>query len=404
MAEERKARRRTSVLPSDLPLGAISPYLFVNTIKNRICVYVPMNGFKNIVRMERGRVHCCSLTIDGKNTKFNFGSSLFSESFLRAMMNIITTTAHKSDTSPVRSNFLKFCDSLAITLFGKETTTTINEQRKYTPILDNNSFGKFSLFRSGLKGNLSTLSVGTLPITVVADCDTQYIPFEFLFRQCVVIRSNGFYTSYMKVRRANLPYSVTVQRWQDGYEASAIEKACASRSLENVMMMLFHSGSGPPPTVSVHERERIGTIPLTLFNHKKDTQYYSMKYKFANIIQVRPEMIPDVENYIDSIFLMSYIDLIEWPEALDSLVKEGARSSFLFVPSSHIHSAFQLLRNIFKRHKRRSAYFKDHPEDKDAEITQKLMDSPLQFVGTLQATLMQTLNVPVAMIVYSRDN
>ena len=207
----------------------------------------------------------------------------------------------------------------------------------------------------------------------------------------------------MKVSRVNLPYSVSVLRWQESSDARTLEKACESRSLEDVMMMLFHSGSGLPVRTHVYERERVATIPLTIFNHKKDNHYYTKKYKFANVIQVRSDMVPNVENYIDSIFLMSYTDLVEWPESLDALVKEGVRSSFLFVPSSHMQSAFGLLRNIFKRHKRRIEYFKVHPEDKDAELNAKLIDSPLQFVGTLQVTLMQTLNVPVGMIVYSRD-
>lgn len=68
-------------------------------------------------------------------------------------------------------------------------------------------------FGTGLKGGLATSSVGRTPLTIIANCESQYLPFECMFKRVVVVGSPGYCSSRMKLQRGDAQFSVALFRW-----------------------------------------------------------------------------------------------------------------------------------------------------------------------------------------------
>lgn len=79
----------------------------------------------------------------------------------------------------------------------------------------------------------------------------------------------------------------------------------------------------------VHQRERVGTIPLPILK-KWDDEHYCRKYAFVTVVRMRLSFASS--TCPEAIVLFSYADLVDWSETVCQLVRDGVRMSFLFVP------------------------------------------------------------------------
>jgi hypothetical protein len=100
----------------------------------------------------------------------------------------------------------------------------------------------------------------------------------------------------------------------------------------------------------------------------------------------------------NQIFVLTYADLVEWPPTLDELVQKVPYALLLFVPGGFVSSAFEEMKRIWKRHEERKMYYESRTDDPKAEMNLKVVNSAVEFVSTLQWTLMKKLKVPVAMM------
>ena len=86
------------------------------------------------------------------------------------------------------------------------------------------------------------------------------------------------------------------------------------------------------------------------------------------------------------------------PETLYQTFKQFPKASFLFIPANFMKDAFKIMDKIFERNEKRKRFFEANQSNPDYNVNMCIFKSPLQFIGTIQQTLMKELNIPIPII------
>ena len=88
-------------------------------------------------------------------------------------------------------------------------------------------------------------------------------------------------------------------------------------------------------------------------------------------------------------YIFTYTDLCELPMMIEQMFKHSPLAIFMFIPANSFKKAFELMKDIFERHRIRM-------KDNHLEIQQQtLLFSPETLACSVQLTLIRALNVPI---------
>jgi hypothetical protein len=375
---------RQSVIFSELPKSVSESVVFVCRVFGQILSYFPFLGRKNIANIE-----CCSrvpLTGSGRGFDFDSESSLFPLRFLGSLSNLLSADL-QGKRMGLSSAFADQCCEIGKTIFGGIEEVL---EKYRMPLIEDD-------FKDAAgNGKLVTLHVGTKTLTIVADNDLQCLPFEFMFPSCCVVRARGFFS--VKLARAstgtNRPMVLYSKLDHDNEH-----EICVTRSREVVLFSMNGLGVASSPPSYLSEIDRFMLLPFPLFEGGKSMAKYSREFQFCDFVKVRGREWNRGDDCRGHIFVLTYLDLVEWPPFVDELAK-GPLSCFLFVPGSHVGLAFAEMKAIYRRHKKRLLWLEQAVNVGDSQIKahKGVLRNPFQFVATMQTTLMKRLNVPVVLV------
>lgn len=392
LSEERKRTRRPNI-PAQPPTHHLNNFIYVFRVFDHLFTYIPSIGRHKWTQIKASKQH---INLNFQKLSFSFGSSLINNELMELITKLLfTPTRSENATDTDFSQLPSLCVSLSRVIFDEEMINYI-KAAKFQVINDDILFGRKKIFGNSMKGCLSTLSVGQQAVTVFADCEFQFIPFEMMFPDVCVIRSQGFYQTLSRSQAIDLPDKVIAFR---SASANAVKRS--EELIENVCT--YAGGYLKSKPNYVWGRMRVAPIALPLYNPKKDMTYYSKKYKFCEFIETQK----DVELELSALnciplFIFTYTDLCEWPPFIDNIVSNKKSACLFFVPSEFIKPAFKCMKNIFHRHMKRQKYFEENRNAPGKESNAIVFESPRQYVGTIRETLMKVLSVPISMIVMNK--
>ena len=389
-------RKQNQVLFNELPPHSLNTTLFVVNFPGIIVTYIPENGQKKVIRLSAGE----SVTFQCLSEVFQFESSVFKKSFIEALSNLIVSQPCLTPKFKFGSKFASECVKFAQFLFG-EIPFLKDLEDLSEPEKDDSSFGDRAPLSYSKRGELSIINIKKRPLIIVSSVKLNFFPYEFMFPNCTVIRSNGFFKAFNRENTNKLIQRCSIMKWRT--ERDKLCYISTIRSNELINAMLCSLGASDPRQVYVADFERSFPFPFALFDPMRDTEKYTQQFPFCDILPIKPGVIPDLFKSDSPMYVLSYADLAEWPTLIDKLVDELPTATFLFIPASHITQAFKELGFIFERHAKRQAYLQKNPSAPDFHQQEKLIKNSYQLLATIQKTLMKKLKVPIPIICPNKD-
>jgi len=377
--ELRKSRH--SLMLTELPVTSQTSVLYAFRLYVNIFTYIPASGNKRYIPLQKSNSGTINVKTSSLTVQLITGSNLFSQSFLTALAHLVYPNATPKKSVLFGDKFKDECTHIKNLLFGDIRFTKLEN----TLQPDDDMLNESRLFGKGLKGSLLTISVQPTPLMIISDPDLQIIPYEYLFRECSVVRSNSFFSTTFRTRAPRgMLHPVVFNRTYNPEDASFTNN---ERSTEIVSFAFSGLGAMPSQPFIVRGEERNFTFPIPIPD-KSVKEYPFIAFR-ESIEKSNPE----------DILLLTYADLLEWPITIDRIVNCENYYSFLFVPGAVFIRALNEMKLIYERHQRRSNVFSgdQNPEQR------RLLDDPFQFSATLQHTLMQKLKVPVILFIPNRS-
>ena len=386
-------------LANELPPHSLKSTVFIVSFSGMIVTYIPENGQKRTIRLKTGE--SSEFFIENLGETFSFDSSIFKKSFLEAVSNLIVSVPCITPKYKHGSSFAAECVKLGTFLFGEVPFIKELEEPESGVIKDENAFGERNPLSFSKRGTLAMLNVTKRPLIVVASSSLNFLPFEFMFPKCTLIRTVGFFKAFNRENSNKVIQRVSILKWRT--EKDKLETISRIRSSELIRSMLSVLGAGEYPNIYVADFERSFPFPFALFDPMRETEKYMLLYPFCDIYPIKPGIIPELFKVDSPLFILSYADLAEWPTLIDKLVDEIPTATFLFVPAHQIPIAFREIGFIFERHAKRYAYFEKNSTDPEAQKQLKLLKNSYQMLATIQKTLTAKLKVPIGIICPCKD-
>jgi hypothetical protein len=368
---EHTRRENLSQIPADTSFSYLMhscpssvSIVFVQRLGHRIAVYRPFAGGCDYIAMDS--LANSQIVVTNKSIQYHFTtrSSLFSDSFIEQIANLINF-----DRKATRSvtNRCKVAEMSASSFFGTVFDDVPPSPTKPCPALGRHIEVGFSVVKVDK------------PIVICASVDLNSIPFEWFFPRKTVVRI-PFYSSLLlrvpRHGRVTMPRAVVLRNVGETFKAASL------RAIDVVGEMMCTIGGGDRQTPT-NQCDR--TLPLTsqLFKSGKDTGVYQKKWQFAEICHECPAQ--------PGFFVFTYADLAESNIGLIDLFSRFPFAFFMFVPGSCVKEAFHIIGNVYRcRHKKSPASVR-----KGAANEALPFDSDLDFIVSLQGTLQRILKAAV---------
>ncbi|OHT07307.1 hypothetical protein TRFO_24566 [Tritrichomonas foetus] len=394
---ETNRRQNTSQLPPETSFSFLQrskPYVsgavFIQKIFREIVIYVPSTGFMRKVEYTSADGH---LAISDGKTEFDFKlrSNLFEPKFIEFCASLVLSDK-KAKKPNINNKSLK---QVAKTIFSSHLARNL-AKNKMKIVDDSSSFGSTNFFakNSAKKGTLFTLDPGDSPLIFIVSHDLQFIPFELIFQNSMLIRCPFFMQLMLRNlnnARLSIPRPIVCRYRSDGH---LIQRT------KDLLGELFSSLCITEPNLYfVDGVERSTSFPTPLFSSTKELD--PKKYAFCDFVDVEPTEFPKTQNASSSLFVFSFSDLCEMPTLVRRVMSEYPFSFFMFIPVTVMKEAFREMRHIFERQNKRVSYLNnDGNKESNDEPNRVVCDNPMIFVLDLQITLQKTLKVPIPLITY----
>ena len=389
--------------------------IFMVTIGDFILIYQPSSGNKRCIQMKcSSNKTSFSISTKAHDIKFSTVSETFHPLFVEFLINflIIDKNVKKSTLKPENINkYLKATKKLLFKDFIKNL-----EESKWKINPDNSSF-----FTRSSKGSLFTVSSPPPPIIFITDSCSSIFPFEMMFSEYFVLRSLNFchicyYRSNINAqaqsnKELSIPKIVFYRRGKESNIDISIQR---SVSLANYFISSLGGSFSSIQYVKKDERKYNYFLPC--FQDNKDNSYYNQKYPFCTFIDTsefnfvltpkrsrkskssKPQT-PSQDYLAFKVYLMTYTDLCENHLMLQKLTS-FKQAAFLFIPAFLMKNALVLMKPIFERHKKRIAFFQDTKNiNNDIGNDKRLALNPIDFIISLQTTLISSLHCPIPLII-----
>ena len=363
--------------------------IFVQHIYDCIYIYVPSTGKKRRVLLKPGQKSTFNVLTKKECITYTSTSGLIASDLMADIALFLMCDKKQHHTDYNFSKAYKRCVTAKKTLFGDLNDIFYN----WDKVPDDHLFGESKIFGKGLKGALASIETSPQPTIFVTSGDLRALPFEMMFPNILVLRSWSYSHIILKPTEELEFPKVSVCRWKG--DAEHLMQNAVQRSREIIRCFVEACGGCFPMQPYVNGNDRNVCFPFPLFSSNLENNHYISKYPFCNFIDVEPNKFPKISS---ALFVFTYSDLSEMPLMLESLVSEYPFSFYMFIPAQFVREAFTIMSSIFERHHRRAQYLKDHPNDPSLSRHQLLCKVPFDFVTCLQATLMQQLNCPIALI------
>lgn len=442
----------------------VSGAVYVQRLLHNIFIYIPFIGFKRKLSL---------IQIQDKTTS-TFNGSCFEVDDNQNELNVAMAPkthynfSFNSKESLFDTQFLEFCSSLLLfsetkkikkastinipalinarnALFGNEsiidkiqnhsqlqqqTEPTVTEdptvKRQKTKTVDKKKMQSKDIF--SLFDDTNYDSPNSPQLIFIPSVDLEFIPFEFLFPQSIVLRcpfltqlmlpsANAFVTTISKpilcrycrasTNSNSNSKSINLNMFDQlemDYNRNSNEEfdliapilPQPTLGLEIVIeligKMLTISGGGETIINYVDGIERFAVFPSPVLNSYKEADI--KKLGFCDFIDVSPYELPKSQNASCGLFIFSYTDLCEMPLILSKIMSDYPFSFFMFIPIIVMKEALKEMKLIFEKKNRRQTL--DHDKTK----TQEVGSSPMQFVLDLQIALRNKLKLPIPLISY----
>ena len=391
-------KQNQTIMTNELPPHSLDTTLFIVNFPGKLVTYIPENGQKKTIQLTVGESD--SFQIESLRCTYQFDSNVFKKSFLEAIANLILSQPCVTPKFKFGSKFANECVKFANFLFGEIPFLKDLEESNETE-KDSSTFGDKTPLSYSRRGELSVININKRPLVIVSSTKLNFFPYELMFPNCTVIRTNGFFKAFSRENSNKLIQRCAILKWRtDRDKLSVISDV---RSDELIRSTLSTLTAAPSEDVKVADFERSFPFPFALFDPMRDTEKYAQQFPFCDIFPIKPGVIPELFMSASPLFVLSYADLAEWPALIDTLVDEIPTATFLFIPATHIQQAFKELAFIFERHAKRQAYLEKKPSDPDIQKQNRLIKNSFQILGTIQKTLMSKLKVPIGIICPTKD-
>ena len=397
---ENLRRQRSADLPPDTTFTFLKRccpiaegVVFVQKLFNEIFIYVPSTGAKRRVPIEPDTSHRpFTVTLQKAEVTVTNKASLFDPKFIEYILGLVSL-----DKKPP---FKVSLPLITERMFSKAATALFGElldflmQHKLQTIADDQAFGQSRFFGKSSKGSLATMDPGDHPITIVSSIDLHFLPFEFMLKDCYVLRC-PYYTSLMRkatlIGYSEIPKPVICWNRQD------LQTVGYTRSMDCIASIVSAVCNNDEPVFTVLDAHATVNMPHPLFKSSKET-IFTKRYDFCVFTEVVPEELPRVKNAGSSIFIFSYTDLCDMNNLVNSIVGEYPTAFLMFIPASVTKMALHEIRRIFDRHARRLAFIRSSKES--VPIQTRMFDDPSGFVVTLKVTLEKLLKTPIPLVAH----
>ncbi|OHT11413.1 hypothetical protein TRFO_19145 [Tritrichomonas foetus] len=364
--------------------------VFVQRIFDSIYIYAPSKGTKRKVPLTPQTKSSFVVSSKKGDTTYTSTSGILPAKLL-SIIGLFLMCDKKQHHDNYNPNLtVKLCKKVKEDLFGD----SIDFFMDWDKIPDDHLFGENKVFGKGLKGALCSTITSTQPAIFITSGDLRALPFELMFPKVLILRCWSYSHVILKPTEELAYPKLTVCRWKG--DANHLMQNAVQRSREIIRCFVEACGGCFPMQPYVNGNDRNVCFPFPLFSSNLENQHYISKYPFCDFVDVEPNNFPNISS---ALFIFTYSDMCEMPLMLESLVSEYPFSFYMFIPAQFVREAFVIMSSIFERHQRRRQYVSDHLSD-DPSLTAHniILNVPFDFVTCLQATLMQQLNCPIALI------
>lgn len=385
-----------SARSNELPHSSLKSTVFILSYPSLIVTYVPESGSTKFTKLYRGDVQ--SYKIDKLESTFDFRSNYFVPQFMKSLSHLVLPNDFSSSCK-YSDSFKDNCVTLKNRLFGNDINFS-SDLIKQDFTNDINGLKAKQYLHTNEHDLLLTNTTKNKPLVVVTSANLVFLPLEFMFPDFTIIRSIGIYKAYRRVNMESHVKTYTLAKSVFTYKNTQLERV---RSLISDVMCTL-SGSYFTQVDSLSENR----LPFSIdkLGGLSDILYFS-KYTFGDIIKVDNDYKSEIfELFNNQVIVFSYADLAEWSQFVDAIVEKVPSAIILFVPSSHFKQALRLIDSIFKINSLKEFYF--NPRSSDPKFEQEyseniasfkhLTGNSYQIASTIQSTLINELDAPVAMI------
>lgn len=391
-------RQRASELPPDTTFSyltrcctVVSGIVFVQKLFDEIIVYIPSTGAKRRIVIESATSgQAQTVTVQKTEVTIVNKGNLFEPQFIEYIVGLISLDKKPPFKLSIPLITERMFAKAARTLFGELLDPLLQHKLKTVP--DDQAFGQSRLFGKSSKGSLATMDPGDDPITIVSSIDLNFLPFEFMLKDCYVLRC-PYYTSLM--RKMSVMGYTDVPRPVICWSREDLQSVGYARSMDCLRMILATVCNNDVPVLSVQEARGTVCVPHPLFKPSKEAVFVK-KYDFCQFMAAVSDALPQVHGASSSLFVFSYTDLCDMNNLANMILAEYPFASVMFIPASASKTALHEMRRIFERHARRRTFIKNSKENQPLQA--RLFDDPSRFAVTLKVTLEKLLKTPIPLV------